>query len=121
MARSFFGRHGPADSMVGETEPGHASGVEYVAAVENHRLTHQPAHHLEIRVAKLVPLGDDDERISLLERAVGAIAVDEPVTVNCANIGERLRVVNPRRARRRSAASRSRPGLEPRERRRFAV
>ena len=80
--------------MVSESQRGHPRGIEYVSTVEDDRLTHQATHHLEVRVAKFIPLGNDSQRISLLECAIGSIAVSDPVAIERANIRDLFGIVD---------------------------
>ena len=118
---SSLNRCRPPDALISETEGGHAGGVKDVSSVEDNRLPHQPAHHLEIRVAKLVPLGDDNQGIRLLERPVGPIAVDDSLAVDGANDWQRLGIVNPQVGAGLQEAGRSGPGPGPRGHHRFGV
>ena len=67
----------------------------------------RPAHHLEVGVAELVPLGDDRQGVGPLQGAVGPVAVDELVAVDGPDVGHRLGVVDADARRRRRAARRS--------------
>ena len=120
-ARLSLECRGPADPVVGEAQRGHPRGVVDVAAVEDDRLAHQAAHDLEVGVAELVPLGDDGQGVGLLEGAVGAVAVGQPVAVDRADVGQRLGVVDAELRRRRRAARRSAPAPGPRGCRRSAA
>src|SRR5271157_2103134 len=66
---------GPAHAMIGKPQRGHPREIENVAAIEDDWLAEQPDHDLEIGVAELVPLGGDHQRIGLLERSVGTVAI----------------------------------------------
>src|SRR5262245_62835939 len=55
--------HAPADPVVGEPVPFHRLRFVQVPPVENDRLVEQSPHHLEVRVAELLPLGDDRESV----------------------------------------------------------
>ena len=73
-----------------------------VAAVEDDGVAHQARHHHEVGIAELIPLGDDRQGVGLFERAVGAVAIHELVTVDLANVRNGFGVVH---ADRRTPAS----------------
>src|SRR5207302_8443454 len=60
-----------ADSMVGEAKAAHHGRIIEVTSVENDRRLEDLLQALEIRAPKLLPLGDDGERIRALRGLVG--------------------------------------------------
>src|SRR5947209_1662011 len=63
-------RRSAADGVVGEAVAAHRFRVVQVAAVEDDRFGHQPAHHLEVRMAEVLPLGHDGQAVGPLQGAV---------------------------------------------------
>jgi hypothetical protein len=59
------------DAEVDEATFTHPGRVEDVPAIEDHRLSHQLLHPVEVRPAELVPLGEDEEPVRLLQGLVG--------------------------------------------------
>src|SRR5690606_36077916 len=68
----------PTDAGVIEPELAHAARVEQVAAIEDDRLAQQPANAVEVRLAVLLPLGDDDECIGIVQRIIIRVDVADP-------------------------------------------
>src|SRR5437879_7998978 len=61
---------GAADRKVGEAVLAHDLGFVQVPAVEDDRLAEELLHAREVGAAELVPLGDDEQRVGVLERLV---------------------------------------------------
>src|SRR5712692_7981429 len=68
-------KSGTADAPVDEAAFAHCLGVEDVAAVDDHGTAHQALDAIEVEVAKLVPLGDDEQRVRTGRHGVGVLAV----------------------------------------------
>src|SRR6476661_763187 len=67
-------RSSPADRHVFEAGAAHDVRLVQIATVEDQRLLHSPMQHLEVGAVKLLPFGDDDERIGAVagvERIAG--------------------------------------------------
>src|SRR5207247_9792295 len=62
-----------ANGKIREAERPHLLGRVDVPAVEDDRRAHQAAHLLEVRLAELVPLGDDRQRVSPRKRIVASL------------------------------------------------
>src|SRR5690606_22284705 len=60
----------PPDPEVGEPALPHPHRVEDVAAIEDDRVLHEGAHAIEVRVAELVPLGDQAQGVGVGEGLV---------------------------------------------------
>src|SRR5215470_4400126 len=69
------GSSGASDAEVDEATLTHPDRVEDVPAVEDHCLLHELLHPVEVRPAKIVPLGEDEEAVCLLEGLVGGLGV----------------------------------------------
>ena len=59
----------PPDGVIRKAGRRHCFRLVQISAVEDHRRSQQPAHDLEIRVAELLPLGDDRQPVGSFERA----------------------------------------------------
>src|SRR6266851_2888144 len=68
-------KSGTADAPVDEAAFAHRLGVEDVAAVDDHRTAHQAFDPIEVELAKLVPLGDDEQRVRTGGHGVGVLAI----------------------------------------------
>src|SRR3989304_7266208 len=82
------------DRMVEEAAFPDLHWVVDVAPVEDHRLAHQGLHQLEVGLAELVPLGDDDQRVRPLEGSIGGFGVPEAVPAFRLHVPHRLGVEN---------------------------
>src|SRR4051794_30310210 len=68
---SLAARADAPDAVVREAEPLHRLRLVQVPAVEDDRLAQQPADHLEVGPAKLLPLRHDHQPVRPLQRPVG--------------------------------------------------
>jgi len=74
--RDSAGRSWPADPDVFEAGGPRRRRIDDVAAVDDHRPTHERAHRIEVDAAELLPFGDDDKGIGAVEgphRAAGEL------------------------------------------------
>src|SRR5437899_5026211 len=85
---------GAADREVGEAVLAHDLGLVQVPPVEDDRLAQELLHAREVGAAKLVPLGDDEQRIRVLERLVVHPVIGDAVGEVLARLAERLGVVH---------------------------
>src|SRR5215813_8382843 len=69
----------PSDAEVDEPTLAHPDRVEDVPAVEDHGLFHQLLHPIEVRTTELVPLGEDEQPVSLLQCLVGSLGIPHPL------------------------------------------
>ena len=83
----------PADREVGKAELAHRVRLLEIPAVENDRLLEKTLHAVEVRPAKLVPLGHDQQRIGAVDRLVVLAMVADPVAEHLAGDFHRLGVV----------------------------
>src|SRR5579871_35169 len=84
-----------ADGLVNETIPDQGFWLIDVAAIKDDCFAHQPPHQFKIRMAELLPLGDNRQAVGSFESAVGPVAVNQPVAINGPHIGQRLGIVDP--------------------------
>ena len=69
---------------------GHVRRIVEIAAIEDHRRFEKPAHHLKIRIAKLLPLRHDPHSPSAPSAApYETIAVNELITILRSDIRQR--------------------------------
>src|SRR6187200_652205 len=50
---------GPPDAFIREAERAHLVGIQQVAAVHDHRVSHAPGRRSPVELAQLGPFGDD--------------------------------------------------------------
>src|SRR4051812_27579937 len=73
------GSSGTSDAEVDEATFAHPSRIEDVPAIEDNGLLHQLLHSLEVRPAELVPLGQHEETVRLLQGLVRGLGVADPI------------------------------------------
>jgi len=69
----------PSDAIVHEAEGRHHLRIIDVPPVEDHGLLHESLHPLEVRPAEVIPLRQQQQGVSPLERVIVVIAVLVPV------------------------------------------
>ena len=65
-----------------------------VPPVEDNRFAQEAFHHLEVRTAEFLPLGDDGQAVGAFQGALGTVAIGQLVAVFLLHIGQRLRIVD---------------------------
>jgi hypothetical protein len=98
---------GPADRMVFKAQRLHVGRVEKVAAIQNQSADHQVMNALPIEEAKLVPIGEDHQRVGSLGRVI-RIAARSEVGIESAGVRNCLRVISADARRRPLSVCRTR-------------
>src|SRR5215813_3469869 len=65
----------PSDAEVDEPTLAHPGRVEDVPAVEDHGLFHQLLHPIEVRATELIPLGEDEQSVRILQCLVRSLGI----------------------------------------------
>src|SRR5690242_21891948 len=82
----------PPYRVVGETELTQVRGIENIATIENHRLLQQAFDAREIRPAKFVPFGQNEQRCGAMERILTSVRVLDSIAKNSPGLFHRLGV-----------------------------
>src|SRR5688500_18889454 len=76
--------------VVGKAKLLQVGGIVNVAPVENHRLAQQALDAREIRPAKFIPFGENEQSRCAVKRVVVAVRILDPITENLSRLLHRL-------------------------------
>ena len=104
----------PADRVIFEIKRLHQGRLIEIAPIENHWLLEHRLDALKIRVAELIPFGEDQQGVSTRERVVIDRAIGNPVTEDPTGVFDGLWIMGADRG------SRGEQFFDNNDRRRFA-
>src|SRR5690242_3631989 len=82
----------PSYRVVSKTELAEVRRIVNIAAVENQRLFQQSFDAPEIRAAKLIPFGQDQQRRSAVQCVITSVRILDAVAKNFSRLFHRLRI-----------------------------